>query len=100
MLQLYTGSGSSEIELLKQEPADWWERLKRNACCYLTEADKPDVACLLKSRSVYFEIRGEISELETFAVGSGIRELPRLRKLYGRGRWRKRKTSRGSNCRS
>jgi len=40
---------------------------------------------------VFFEIRGNITEMETFAVGSGIRELPRLRKLYGRGRWRKRK---------
>ena len=25
------------------------------------------------------------------AVGSAIRELPRLRRLYGRGRWRKMK---------
>jgi hypothetical protein len=40
---------------------------------------------------VFFEIRGNITEMETLAVGSGIRELPRLRKLYGRGRWRKRK---------
>ncbi|MBV9294918.1 MAG: hypothetical protein JO145_05045 [Acidobacteriaceae bacterium] len=40
---------------------------------------------------MFFEIRGNITEMETFAVGSGIRELPRLRKLYGRGRWRKRK---------
>jgi hypothetical protein len=40
---------------------------------------------------VYFEIIGEISAVETIATGSGIRELPRLRKLYGRGRWRKRK---------
>lgn len=38
-----------------------------------------------------FEILGEISNVETFAAGSGIRELPRLRKAYGRGRWRKRK---------
>lgn len=38
-----------------------------------------------------FEILGEISSVETFATGSGIRELPRLRKAYGRGRWRKRK---------
>ena len=30
-------------------------------------------------------------DVETFAVGSAIRELPRLRKLYGPGRWRKRK---------
>ena len=38
-----------------------------------------------------FEILGDISEVETFATGSGIRELTRLRKTYGRGRWRKRK---------
>lgn len=38
-----------------------------------------------------FEIVGAISEIETFATGSGIREIARLRKLYGRGRWRKRK---------
>lgn len=40
---------------------------------------------------MFFEIIGEIEDVETFAVGSGIRELPRLRKLYGKGRWRKRK---------
>jgi hypothetical protein len=33
-----------------------------------------------------FEILGDISEVETFATGSGIRELARLRKIYGRGR--------------
>jgi len=38
-----------------------------------------------------FEILGEISEVETFAAGSGIREIARLRRIYGRGRWRKRK---------
>ena len=38
-----------------------------------------------------FEIVGEISEVETFATGSGIREIARLRRIYGRGRWRKRK---------
>ena len=38
-----------------------------------------------------FEIIGEISQVETIATTSGIRELPRLRKFYGRGRWRKRK---------
>jgi hypothetical protein len=40
---------------------------------------------------VFFEIIGELSVVETIATGSGIRELDRLRKLYGRGRWRKRK---------
>jgi hypothetical protein len=38
-----------------------------------------------------FEILSEISNVETFATGSGIREIARLRRLYGRGRWRKRK---------
>ena len=40
---------------------------------------------------MYFEILGDISNIETFAVGAGIREIARLRRLYGRGRWRKRK---------
>ena len=38
-----------------------------------------------------FEIVGEISQVETIATGSGIREIARLRRLYGSGRWRKRK---------
>jgi hypothetical protein len=38
-----------------------------------------------------FEILSEISEVETFATGSGVREIARLRRIYGRGRWRKRK---------
>jgi hypothetical protein len=40
---------------------------------------------------MHFEILGDISDLETIATGSGIREIARLRKKYGRGRWRKRK---------
>ncbi len=40
---------------------------------------------------MHFEILGEISAVETIATGSGIREIARLRKRYGRGRWRKRK---------
>jgi len=40
---------------------------------------------------MYFEILGEITQAETIATGSGIREIGRLRKRYGRGRWRKRK---------
>ena len=38
-----------------------------------------------------FEIIGDLTSVETIATGSGIRELARLRKLHGRGRWRKRK---------
>ena len=40
---------------------------------------------------MFFEICSQIADVETFAVGGRIRELPRLRKLYGKGRWRKRK---------
>jgi len=36
-----------------------------------------------------FEIIGEIADIETIAVGSSIREITRLRKVYGSGRWRK-----------
>jgi hypothetical protein len=38
-----------------------------------------------------FEILGEVSNIETFVTGAGIRERARLRRIYGRGRWRKRK---------
>jgi hypothetical protein len=40
---------------------------------------------------MYFTLVGDITHVETFAAGSGIREIARLRKLYGRARWRKRK---------
>jgi hypothetical protein len=40
---------------------------------------------------VDFEIVGSLQDSETIASGRGIRELPRLRKFYGRGRWRKMK---------
>jgi len=50
-----------------------------------------DGAICYTSPVVFFEIRGEITGQETFAIGRAIRELPRLRKLYGKGRWRKRK---------
>jgi hypothetical protein len=38
-----------------------------------------------------FEILGKTSDIETIATGKGIREIERLRRAYGRGRWRKRK---------
>ncbi|MEH2146439.1 hypothetical protein PQG02_08465 [Nostoc sp. UHCC 0926] len=36
-----------------------------------------------------FEIIGDITNIEIIAVGNSIRELERLRKTYGSGRWRK-----------
>jgi len=40
---------------------------------------------------VKFEIIGKIEHPETFATGNAIREIKRLRRVYGKGRWRKRK---------
>lgn len=36
-----------------------------------------------------FEIIGEITNIETITIVSSIREVARLRKIYGSGRWRK-----------
>ncbi len=36
-----------------------------------------------------FEIDGPVSNVETIAVGSAIHEIERLRRQFGRGRWRK-----------
>ena len=38
-----------------------------------------------------FEVVGDITAIETIAVGSAIYDLPRLKRLYGKGRWRKMK---------
>jgi hypothetical protein len=38
---------------------------------------------------VYFELLTEITEIETIAAGSSIRELARLHSQFGKGRWRK-----------
>lgn len=35
------------------------------------------------------EIIGEITNIETIAVGRSIRELDRLQRKFGKGRWRK-----------
>jgi hypothetical protein len=51
-----------------------------------------------------FDILSEISHVEVIAIGSAIREVQRLIKHYGRGRWRKLKGyatirfSDGSTC--
>jgi hypothetical protein len=40
---------------------------------------------------VAIEVIPPISQIETIARGSGIRELDRLQRVYGPGSWRKRK---------
>jgi len=36
-----------------------------------------------------FEILSDITSITKIAVGSGIRDIGKLRRKYGRGRWRK-----------
>lgn len=36
-----------------------------------------------------FEIISDIMEIEIIAIGSSIRDVARLRRMYGKGRWRK-----------
>jgi hypothetical protein len=36
-----------------------------------------------------FEVVGTVADIEVIAIGRSIRELPRLRRVYGAGRWRK-----------
>ena len=36
-----------------------------------------------------FEIIEKISDQEVIAIGNSIREINRLRKIYGQGHWRK-----------
>ncbi|MBI2970629.1 MAG: hypothetical protein HYY36_07790 [Gammaproteobacteria bacterium] len=38
---------------------------------------------------MYFAIVGGIEDIETIAVGGRIRDIMRLRRQYGSGRWRK-----------
>jgi len=38
-----------------------------------------------------FEIIGEITNIEIIAIGNSIRDIIRLQKYYGPGRWRKMK---------
>jgi hypothetical protein len=40
---------------------------------------------------MHFTIISDITAIETIAISQGIREVARLRKQYGSGRWRKRK---------
>ena len=40
---------------------------------------------------MYFEIIREIESVETIAIGGKIRDIMRIRKQYGFGRWRKMK---------
>jgi hypothetical protein len=38
---------------------------------------------------MYFEIIGEIENIETIAIGGRIKDIMRLRKKYGSAKWRK-----------
>ena len=36
-----------------------------------------------------FRLRSDITNVRVIAVGRAIRDLPKLKKAYGKGRWRK-----------
>ena len=38
---------------------------------------------------IIFELIGKVEQVETIAVGSKIYDIARLRRTYGKGRWRK-----------
>jgi hypothetical protein len=38
---------------------------------------------------MFFEVIGNIKNIETIAIGGRIRDIMRLRRQYGPGRWRK-----------
>jgi hypothetical protein len=38
---------------------------------------------------MFFEVLGRVRNIEVIATGAKIRELSRLRRKYGSGRWRK-----------
>ena len=40
---------------------------------------------------IVFELIGKIDNIETIAIGGRVRDIARLRKMYGKGRWRKMK---------
>ena len=42
-------------------------------------------------RTMHFEIISEITDIEAIAIGKRIRDIARLRRRYGKSRWRKMK---------
>jgi hypothetical protein len=44
---------------------------------------------MAQSWAMYFELIGEIENIERIARGPSVRERTRLRKQFGGGRWRK-----------
>jgi hypothetical protein len=38
---------------------------------------------------IIFESIGKVENIETIAIGNAIHDLARLRRIYGKGRWRR-----------
>ena len=57
-----------------------------------TELAKPTRSGRLAADDdMWFELLGPLTDIETITRGTSIRELRRLRRRYGAGRWNKRK---------
>ncbi len=70
---------------------DAWARADRRAAGATSSYAAVAEAIRVVSPAVRFVVVGAVLEVETIAQGRGIRELARLRRLHGLGRWRKRK---------
>jgi hypothetical protein len=72
---------------------DWVKRCRdqhQTALCWVPPTFPPNLQdCPGGDIGVNFEILGDVTNIEVIAVGSSIREVQRLRKAYGSGRWRK-----------
>jgi hypothetical protein len=53
------------------------------------ELAQADSHITTRAVTMNFEIISEITDIEVIAVGSAIRDIKRLRKQYGKGRWHK-----------
>jgi hypothetical protein len=58
---------------------------------YVNSAELANLNQPVENRRVTFEILGQIDNVETIAAGTSVRVRTLLNRIYGRGRWRKRK---------
>jgi len=66
-------------------------RGQENTANEAQEGQSPKVLADQLHNDMYFEIVGEIDDIETMAVGGKIRDIMKLRKQFGPARWRKMK---------
>ena len=80
-------------DVASEEFAGHWIKYVRSVSCtyVVVPASHRQAAEGHEIHCMEFEIIGEINDATTIAAGASIRERLRLQRLYGKGRWRKRK---------